>query len=232
MLKFLSLVSFFLLGFSVPAQLLEDDFDGNSTISSWYADDALMDTAFSNPFVDAANPSATVLRYEDIGGVFANIGFDANERIRIADDTPFSLKIYVPSDGLTGNQPNQISLKLQDGNLAQPWTTQTEIIKAIELDEWQEVTFDFAQGPYVNLDPSSSAPRERTDLNRVLLQVNGENNSDQVVAYIDDFYFEGGPSNEGNDPIYDELVWQDEFEQEGAAGRCEMAPPNGAPAGR
>ncbi len=211
-------LSFFFLIFTFCAatgQLLVDDFDGNSTISSWYADDALMDTAFANPFVEGTNLSARVLRYEDGGGTFANIGFDANERIRISEETLFRLKIYVPSDGVTGNQPNQISLKLQDGNRAQPWATQTEIIHSIRLDEWQEVSFDFVEGSYVNLDPNSPAPRERMDLNRVVLQVNGENNNDQVVAYIDDFYFEGDSSNEGNDPIYDELVWQDEFEEEG-----------------
>ncbi|NBB89098.1 MAG: hypothetical protein GVX96_04875 [Bacteroidetes bacterium] len=92
MLKFLSLVSFFLIAFAVPAQLLEDDFDGNSTISSWYADDCLLDTDFSNPFVDGTNASATVLRYGGVGGTFANVGFDADERIRIAEDTPSSLK--------------------------------------------------------------------------------------------------------------------------------------------
>lgn len=215
MLKFYSFLLFFVIASAVPAQLLEDDFDGNSTISSWFADDCLLDTDFANPFVDGTNASATVLRYEDVGGTFANVGFDADEQIRISEETPFRLKIYVPSNGLTGNQPNQISLKLQDGNLAQPWTTQTEIIKEIELDSWQEVTFDFANGAYVNLDPNSPAPRERMDLNRVLLQVNGENNNDQVVAYFDDFYFEGAPSNEGNDPVYDRLLWQDEFEQEG-----------------
>lgn len=215
MRKFLSLSLLVFTFFSATGQLLVDDFDGNSTISGWYADDALMDTAFANPFMDGTNPSATVLRYEDEGGTFANIGFDAGERIHISDETPFSIKIYVPSDGVTGNQPNQVSLKLQDGNLAQPWITQTEIIQSIRMDEWQEVTFDFVEDPYVNLDPNSPSPIERMDLNRVVLQVNGENNNDRVVAYIDDFYFEGDSSNEGNDPTYDEIVWEEEFEEDG-----------------
>ncbi|MFN2396947.1 MAG: family 16 glycosylhydrolase, partial [Bacteroidales bacterium] len=50
----------------------------------------------------------------------------------------------------------------------------------------------------------------------VVLQVNGEDNSDQVIAYIDDFYFEGEEQEETDDPVYDELVWYDEFDEDGA----------------
>ncbi len=200
-------------GFS---QTLQDDFEGNSTIDTWYADDCLMDISFANPFANSFNPSANVLRYEDTGGAYANIGFDSPATIHISDDTPFRLKIYVPSDGITGDQPNQVSLKLQNANLGEPWSTQSEIIKPIEVDQWQEVTFDFVTDPYINLDPNSPPPSQRNDFNRVVLQVNGENNSDQVIAYIDDFYFEGEESEETDDPVYDELVWYDEFETDGA----------------
>jgi len=207
---------FILSYFTGFAQLLKDDFEGNSTIDTWYADDCFMDIAYPNPFVDTINPSATVLKYHDTGGLYANVGFDSHQIINISDDTPFSLKIYVPSDGLTGNQPNQISLKLQNANLGQPWSTQSEIIKPIILDQWQEVTFDFVEDPYINLDPNSPPPSERTDFNRVVLQVNGENNTDHVLAYIDDFYFEGAEQEETDDPVYDQLVWYDEFDQDGA----------------
>jgi hypothetical protein len=70
------------------------------------------------------------------------------------------------------------------------------------------------------LNPNSPNPISRDDFNRVVLQVNGENNNDLVVAYIDDFYFEGGETSNDpgnpNDPVYDELVWSDEFETNGA----------------
>lgn len=205
-----------LLCFTGFAQLLQEDFEGNSTINTWYADDCLMDISYANPFIDSFNSSSTVLRYEDTGGLYANIGFDSSSIINISDDTPFSLKIYVPSDGITGNQPNQISLKLQNGNLGQPWSTQSEIIKPVSLDQWQIVTFDFVNDPYINLDPNSPPPIQRTDFNRVVLQVNGENNTDHVIAYIDDFYFEGEEQEETDDPVYDELVWYDEFDEDGA----------------
>ena len=155
MYKFLIAPLFILSFFTGFAQLLKDDFEGNSTIDTWYADDCFMDIAYPNPFVDTINPSATVLKYHDTGGLYANVGFDSHQIINISDDTPFSLKIYVPSDGLTGNQPNQISLKLQNANLGQPWSTQSEIIKPIILDQWQEVTFDFVEDPYINLESNN-----------------------------------------------------------------------------
>ncbi len=207
------LVFSFLTGF---AQLLKDDFEGNSTISTRYADDCFMDISFPNPFIDSINPSAAVLKYHDTGGLYANVGFDSPQIINISDDTPFSLKIYVPSDGITGNQPNQISLKLQNANLGEPWTTQSEIIKPIVLDQWQEVTFNFVDDPYINLNPDSPPPIQRTDFNRVVLQVNGENNTDHVLAYIDDFYFKGAEQDETDDSVFDQLVWYDEFEEDGA----------------
>jgi len=202
--------------FTALAQILQDDFEGNSTINDWYNDDCVMDISFANPVMESINTSPTVLKYQDTGGLYANIGFNTTTAIGISDDTPFRLKIYVPSNQLTGTQPNQISLKLQNAGIDQPWTTQSEIIKQINLDEWQEVTFDFANDTYVNFDPNSPPPNQRTDFNRVVLQVNGENNNDEVVAYIDDFYFEGKESEETNDPVYDQLVWSDEFDVDGS----------------
>jgi beta-glucanase (GH16 family) len=193
--------------------ILQDDFEGNGNISTWAGDDCQIDTSFPNPFPQGSNTSATVLRYGDAGGLYANVRFDANAPFDLSGEHLFSIQIYVPSDELTGNQPNQISLKLQDGNLPAPWSTQSEIIKPIALDEWQTVTFDFATDNYINLSPDSPPPTQRSDFNRVLLQVNGENNNDQVVAYIDHVEFEG-TSTPG--PVFDQLIWADEFEGDGA----------------
>ena len=172
------------------AQVIQDDFEGNGNISTWFGDDCGINTSYANPFQTGDNTSTTVLRYHDTGGQYANIRFDVAENLTLSPGSAFSLKIYVPSDGITGNQPNQISLKLQNNTLGEPWTTQTEIIKPIELDQWQTVTFDFVSDNYINLDAGSPPPIQRTDLNRVLLQVNGENNNDEVVAYVDDFFFD------------------------------------------
>lgn len=195
------------------AQTVEDDFEGNSTITSWFGDDCNMDISFPNPFQQGSNTSATVMQYHDIGGLYANVRFDITSNFDLSSDYIFSLKIYIPSSGLTGNQPNQVSLKLQDGTLGAPWSTQSEIIKPFVLDQWQTVEFDFLNDDYINLDPTSPPPTQRLDFNRVVIQVNGENNTDLVLAYIDDVYYNGTINV---DPEYDVLVWADEFDGEGA----------------
>ncbi len=194
------------------AQIIQDDFEGNGNITTWAGDDCSIVTNFSNPHSTSGNTSSTVLKYHDLGGQYANIRFDAGRNLDLTTYNTFTLKIYVPSSGLTGNQNNQISLKLQDGNLAAPWSTQSEIIKPILLNTWQTITFDFANDPFTNLNGTSAAPTQRSDFNRILLQVNGENNNDQVLAYIDDFYYFDSIVPP---PVYNNLVWSDEFNTNG-----------------
>jgi beta-glucanase (GH16 family) len=194
-------------------QTVEDDFEGNGTITSWYGDNCNMNTSFPNPYPQSINTSATVLKYDDVGGQYANVRFQLSNQFDLSSDYIFSLKIYVPTAGITGSQPNQVSLKLQNGSLPAPWSTQSEIIKPIVLDQWQIVTFDFLNDNYINLDPNSLPPTQRTDFNRVVIQVNGENNNDFVAAFIDDVYYNGTISV---DPEFDVLVWSDEFDGEGA----------------
>jgi len=194
-----------------------DDFEGNGTVTTWFADDCLMDTEFANPFQGAENESATVLRYQDYGGSYANVRFTNAANLNMSLGKIFSIKIYVQSAGQTGNSPNQISLKLQNSDLTEPWTTQTEIIKPVMLDQWQTVTFDFNTDGYVNFNPGSPAPWLRSDLNRVLFQVNGEGNSDQVIAYIDDIdYLDPMPYDpDTSESVFNTLVWSDEFDGTG-----------------
>lgn len=210
------------------AQVIQDDFEGKDNIGTWFGDDCEIKTSYTNPFPQGKNTTATVLRYHDTGGQYANIRFDAEENFELTASSTFSFQIYVPSNGLTGNQPNQISLKLQNNTLGEPWTTQTEIIKPLELDQWQTVTFNFVSDPFINLDPSSLLPIQRTDLNHVLLQVNGENNNDEVIPYIDDFFYDGTdiPS-----PNYNRLVWADEFDTDGPINSDKWFPQTQLPAG-
>jgi beta-glucanase (GH16 family) len=208
----------FLLSTNVMAQIpqaVEDDFEGNGTINTWLGDDCGIDINFANPFSQGMNTSATVLEYDDNGGDYANIRFDVPENFDLSTNNTFSFKIYVPSSGLTGNQSNQVSLKLQDGTLGAPWSTQSEIIKSITLNQWQIVSFDFENDTYINLDGASLPPIQRTDFNRVLIQVNGENNTNEVVAYIDDFTYDGTISVIPS-PVFNNLVWSDEFDTNGA----------------
>ena len=205
-------ISITFLGFS-QIQSVEDDFEGNGTIASWYADDCGMDLMFGNPYVQGVNTSASVMRYNDYGGQYANVAFDVGENLDLSTNHTFSLKIYIESSSLTGTQNNQISLKLQDGTTPAPWATQCEIIKNVALNQWVEVSFDFDDDPYINLNPDSPDPITRTDFNRVLLQVNGENNNDLVVAFIDDVEYDG---TIGTCNVFTNLVWSDEFDGNGA----------------
>ena len=203
--------------FSFPCfsqQTVEDNFEGTGTITTWFGDDCGLDTNFSNPFKTGINTSNTVLKYTDSGGTFANVRFDIPGNFELSSNNIFTLKIYIPSNGITGSQTNQVSLKLQDGTLNEPWTTQSEIIKTIVLDQWQTVTFNFANDTYVNYNGSSPAPTTRTDFNRVVIQVNGENNNDHVIAYIDDVLY-NGTITDSSSTTFDTLVWSDEFDTNG-----------------
>jgi beta-glucanase (GH16 family) len=93
-----------------------------------------------------------------------------------------------------------------------PWETQSEIIKNVFLDQWQEITFDFENDPFINFNVGSPDPVLRTDFNRVVLQVNSENNNDLVTAYIDDINYDG---TIGTCSQFNSLVWSDEFDGNG-----------------
>lgn len=194
----------------IQAQAIQDNFEGNGNITTWFGDVCTIAHPFANPFQSGINTSANVLRYSDTGDAYANLRFDSNTNFDLTPNSTFSLKVYVPSGSITGNQPNQISLKLQNGDLAEPWTSQCEIIKPIVLNQWQTITFDFATNPYFNFNPNSGNPLNRYDFNRVVIQLNGEGNSAQVLAYIDDFYHAGSTN-----PVFNSLVWADEFDSNG-----------------
>jgi len=207
-------------------QSLNDNFQGTGNITTWSGDGCGMNNSFTNPFQTGINNSTKVLRYEDTGGQYANIRFETESNFNLTANNSFSLKIYVPSSGITGNQPNQISLKLQNSLLPEPWSTQCEIIKPILLNQWQVITFNFATDNYINLDGSSPNPIYRGDFNRVLIQVNGENNNDQVVAYLDDFLY-----TFASGPVFNNLVWSDEFDGNGAINESRWFHQTQLPAG-
>ena len=220
----------FLIPYFYSAQTIEDNFEGNGTIS-WQLDPTqiiMIDVDYSNPFQNGINNSSTVLKYEDDGSApYANIRFNTPSNFDLSTYNTFTLKIYIPSSGITGGQTNQISLKLQDGTLGEPWVTQTEIIKPVVLNQWQEITFNFGSDAYL---PASPNPITRTDFNRVVLQVNGENNTDSVIAYIDDFLYDG-IIDIPIEPVFNDLVWSDEFDGSGAINSANWFHQTQLPAG-
>lgn len=212
MRNFLFIPILFLSGFiySQP-QTLQDNFEGAGNITSWYGDGCGLTTNFTNPYQSGNNTSLKVLKYADTGSQYANIQFNAGYNFNLYENSVFSLKIYVPSSGITGNAPNQISLKIQNGSLTSPWSTQCEIIKSIVLDQWQTITFNFATDTFVNLDENSPHPINRFDFNRIVLQVNGENNNFNALAFIDDFLY----TVTTTPSPFNNLVWFDEFDGNG-----------------
>ncbi len=204
---------FLLLPLSLLAQEISYDFEGNTMLPTWEGDNCDIDTRYVNPYSDMSNPSATVMQYADVGGQYANVRVQLEDNLDLRAASAFKVMIYVPSSSVVGEQPQQLSLKLQDGRQAEPWLTQTEIIKPIVYDQWQQLTFDFARDNFINLDGGSAHPLMREDFNRILLQVNGENNNATVVAYIDDISL--SPSSTTTGAAYDQLVWSDEFDTDG-----------------
>ena len=194
---------------------VEDDFEGNGTINSWFSVDCSVDTSHENPWQTGINTSPTVLEYHDLGGLNAQIGFDVPANFDLTENAEFTMKVYIPSSSVTGNQENRITLKLQDGNSPDPTYSETKITQLIELDQWQQVSFDFLNGDFQNAFTALPEPIARVDFNRLIIQVNGESNNDLVRAYLDDFVYQGTIETPPNNSIYTELVWSDEFNQNG-----------------
>ena len=212
--KNIALIFFFTLTISSSfAQTLQDNFEGTGNVNTWFGDNCTINTTFTNPYPSGINTSSTVLKYDDQGGLYANVRLEASRNFNMNSHSSFSFKLYVPSNGISGNQTNQLSLKLQNGELESPWATQCEIVKTVKLNQWQEITFDFSTDSYINLDGNSPSPTRRVDFNRVVIQLNGENNNDKVVAYLDDFFHQDTIITA---PIYNKLVWSDEFDVDGS----------------
>ena len=88
----------FLIPYFYSAQTVEDNFEGNGTIS-WQLDPTqiiMIDVNFSNPFQNGINNSSTVLKYDDDGSApYANIRFNTPANFDLSAHNTFSLKIYI-----------------------------------------------------------------------------------------------------------------------------------------
>ena len=78
------------------SQIIEDDFEGNGTIDQWVGDDCNLDSSYANPYVQGLNTSSKVLKYNDIGGQYANVRFDTNQNLDLSLKNSFTFKIFVP----------------------------------------------------------------------------------------------------------------------------------------
>jgi hypothetical protein len=129
-------------------------------------------------------------RYVKTSAPFDNVYINLPYKIDLRERHVFKMKVFLPgyNDYETaageGWNPNprllkQVALKLQNAESGAPWETQAEIIVPVaQMDNWVEVTFDF------------SAFSERTDFNRIVLQVGGEAHYIPGTFFVDDFRLE------------------------------------------
>ncbi|MBL0007408.1 MAG: hypothetical protein IPP25_09555 [Saprospiraceae bacterium] len=59
-----------------------------------YGDNCNLNTALSNRFPQGINTSATVMEYGDVGGQYANVGFDVSNNFDLSTNHTFAIKIY------------------------------------------------------------------------------------------------------------------------------------------
>lgn len=58
-------------------KILQDNFEGNNNFFSWFGSGCLIAIDFNKPLPKGSNTSTKVFKYADIGGQYANVGFNA-----------------------------------------------------------------------------------------------------------------------------------------------------------
>ena len=124
-----------------------------------------------------SNPadSDDAMKYTDDGSQpYSNMQIQFTSKVDMSSMNTFTVDVYVDGTTMTGTAPANLALKLQDSSEGTPWTNQNVIIQDITADTWTTLTFAF------NDDASMS----RDDVDRIVVQFNGEGNNDQVTAYM------------------------------------------------
>ena len=80
---------------SAQTQLAQDNFEGNSAITTRFVDDCGMHDNFLNPFILKIKNSHKKMIYNDIRGQYANVRFNAIFNFNLNGSRVFSLKICV-----------------------------------------------------------------------------------------------------------------------------------------
>lgn len=146
---------------------------------------------YDNPAPVPINESVKVGKYTKAngqGGEYANVQIPLNYKMDIRNRHVFRLKVFIPSYNdytTTGGEPwqsyntlqKQVSVKLQNSELGgNAYTTQAEVIqKNLQTNEWLELTFDF------------SAHVNRTDFDKIVVQIGGEAIFTGGIFFLDDF---------------------------------------------
>jgi len=147
------------------------DFHTMSQAGLWYNDgEAPIQRVTTNPADDD-----DAMKYTDDGSqAYSNMQIQFTSKVDMSSMNTFTVDVYVDGTTTTGTAPVNLALKLQDSSEGTPWTNQNVIIQDITADTWTTLTFAF------NDDASMS----RDDVDRIVVQFNGEGNNDQVVAYM------------------------------------------------
>ncbi len=177
-----------------PDYKIEDmfeDFDGNSSVVFHDDGGGTLTEGYDNPAPVGINTSAKVGKYvkgDGAGAAFANIQVRTDYKLDLRDRHVIKLKVFIPAynDFTTEagedwqsykTLQKQVAVKLQNRELGgNAWTTQTELILPVtQLNEWVELTFDFASAAAVE------------DYDQIVIQIGGEAIHTGGIFFIDDF---------------------------------------------
>ena len=204
-----NLFSFFLVFFIAvfaKAQNVEIDFESNTT---WVGFDGGTFSTITNPHQSTLNQSNKVGRIvKGVGKSWAGVYYDVDEAMNFFTNNTFSIKVY--------SHKNNSKLLFKVENKANGSINYTREKTLTKSNEWETLVFDFSQIPSNVYDRIT------------LIFDNGTvgNGALDFTYYIDDIklYRDGDAlpectSNQtGNSPATSqyELVWADEFDQDGA----------------
>lgn len=207
LLKSLTFLCLFLfLGVRAYAQNVKVDFETSTT---WFGFDGGAFSTITNPYQNPLNQSNKVGRLiKGAGKSWAGAYYDALEHMDFITNNTFSLKVYA--------NKNNAKLLLKVENKANGSINYSIEKTLTKSNEWEILVFDFSQ------IPSNAYDRITLIFDNGIVGNGGLN----FTYYIDDLtlYREGDPLPEcpsnhtGNSPSTSqyELVWADEFDQDGA----------------
>lgn len=175
--------------YDTPKEYLEenvqDNFenDGWSTIDGWIFQDPDM-----NPLTTTSDPedgNNTVADYNRSGSFqYTNAQVELNHILDLTERNKFELMVYFPSSNdYTGDMPATAAIKLQNSlYIENAWWTQEEIVQTVTtFDEWDTLTFDF------------SSVSDRTDFDKIVVQLGGEGHWVPAQFYFDNLYLKHVP---------------------------------------
>ncbi len=175
----------------VESNDIYEDFEGNGNID-WSLDITGFET-ISNFAKVGVNTSDNIAMYSKGTGVWENIYTELDYYMDLSTRNVFTMKVFVPnfndyetecdSEGTSWltdhNLKPQVDVKLQDSSLGgNAWETQVVVSNTISEEDygtWVDLTFDF------------SGSSDRTDFDKIVVQLGAEGHCNEGIFYIDDF---------------------------------------------